>query len=82
MREQGTPRGQRFPAEGIGLLCPSGARSPVLQMIAFIKERREVCGIEPMRCILLMVSLTPTCIPPLTEPRQGFRSVQARREIN
>ena len=29
-----------------------GARPPVLQMIAFIKEHREACGVKPVRRVL------------------------------
>ncbi len=51
-REQGTAHRQRDPEEGVGLFCPSGARPPVPQMIAFIKEHREACGVEPVRRVL------------------------------
>ena len=40
-REQGVARRQRDPEEGVGLFCPSGARPPVPQMIAFIEKHRE-----------------------------------------
>ena len=38
----------RQPAE----LRVRGARPPVPQMIAFIEEHREACGVEPVRRVL------------------------------
>ena len=46
-REQGVAHRQRDPEEGVGLFCPGGARPLVPQMISFVEEHREACGVEP-----------------------------------
>ena len=34
------------------MFCPGGVRPLVPQMIAFIEEHREACGVEPVRRVL------------------------------
>ena len=41
----------------ISIFCSGGARPPVSEMIAFIKEHRKVCGIEPI-CHVLQIALS------------------------
>ena len=41
--------------KGICVFCAGGARPPVSEMIAFIKEHRGVCGVEPI-CRVLQIA--------------------------
>ena len=54
-REPRASAGQRDPAQGERAFCPGGARPPVRAMIAFIDDRREAHGVEPI-CKVLQIA--------------------------
>ena len=76
---QGAAPGQRDPEEGVGLFCPSGARPPVPQMIAFIEEHRKVCGVEPT-CRVLVIAPSTNYSHAAFARDPGEASDQSRRD--
>src|SRR5690606_34267380 len=44
--------GQRDPAQGVGAVCPGGARPPVQVLKDFIDDHRDAYGVEPICKVL------------------------------
>src|SRR3954447_10633358 len=51
-REPGASTSERDSSPGVSVFCPGGARPPSVATIAFINDRREAYGIEPICKVL------------------------------
>lgn len=59
---------ERYPEEGVGVLCPGGARPPRAVMVRFVDRHRATHGVEP---ICRVVGIAPVDVVQTAGARRG-----------